>query len=440
MIADIPLEPIERASAAELAALQKQKLTALLELAQQRSSFYREHLQGVSLDRPWSLEQLPTMTKQHLIQHSPPESEALLTGHLESAYVFRSGGTTGSPKFSPFSFEEFRRFTAMFLRTYQAAGLRSSDRVANLFACGSLYASFIFVNRMLEELGSVSFPFTGSATFDVLGRHFELFPINTLMGFPSWVLEVVQKLPSEVIPKIEKIFYAGEHLYAEERHFLQETLPNLRLIASGGYGAVDTGIMGYQCQACAGDAHHILADHVLLEIVDPDTLRPVPDGEEGIILVTTLDRFLMPLIRYDIGDVGRILPGNCECGRTMPRFELLGRNEDLRIGIATVCYDEIMRAVAEHPELTSNLQLLKERVGMKDRLIVKVEVRPDFHGDRGALAKSFESAIYRHKPDLDKLVHGEHIHPLRVGLFYLGEIPRVPVTGKVRRIVDLTLE
>lgn len=437
---DIPLEGIERASGAELVALQAQKLVTLLELAKSRSNFYSEHLSDIDLERSWFLADLPILKKQHLVQHSPPESEALLTGPLESAYVFRSGGTTGTPKFSPFSFDEFRRFTLMFLRAYGAAGLRSSDRVANMFVSGSLYASFIFVNRCLEELGCVNFPFTGSAPIDVIGRNLELFPINTLMGIPSWVLEVVQKLPPTALSKIEKIFYAGEHLYAEERQYLHDLLPNLRLIASGGYGAVDTGLMGYQCHACEGDVHHTLADHVLLEIVDPVSRRPLRDGEEGIILVTTLDRFLMPLIRYDIGDIGRMVPGACACGRTMPRFELLGRNEDLRIGIATVGYDELMKAVGEHHELTSNLQLIKERDGMKDRLIVKVEVRPEFQGDRGTLARSLEAAIYRHKPDLQKLVQNEHVRPLKVALFYLGEIPRVPVTGKVRRIIDRTLE
>ena len=440
MISDVPLDPSETVTASELVALQARKLEALLELAKSRSRFYQAHLKTLNLERSWFLEALPVLTKHHLIAHTPPESEDLLTGPLESAYVFRSGGTTGQPKFSPFSFEEFRRFTAMFLRTYQAAGLRSSDRVANLFACGSLYASFIFVNRCLEELGCVSFPFTGSAPFDVVGRNMELFPINTLMGFPSWVLEVVQRLPRTVLPKVEKIFYAGEHLYEEERSFLFESLPNLRLIASGGYGAVDTGLMGYQCPHCTGNVHHALADHVLLEIVDPATFQPVPEGEEGSILVTTLDRFLMPLIRYDIGDRGRIIPGNCACGRSLPRFELLGRNEDLRIGIATVGYDEVMRAAADHPELSSVLQLIKQREDMKDQLIVKVEVRPDFHGDRSDLARSFEASIYRHKPDLEKLVLGEHIHPLKVALFHLGEIPRVPVTGKVRRIIDQTLD
>lgn len=431
-----PLEAIETADPGELAALQARKLDTLLALARARSPFYRRHLGAEGT--PFL--ELPPLTKDLLVHHSPPESSELLTGPLASAYVFRSGGTTGAPKFSPFSFEEFRRFTRMFLRTYGAAGLRSTDRVANLFVVGSLYASFIFVNRLVEEMGCTSFPFTGNAPAETVARHLELFPINTLMGISSWVLEVVQKLPEAVRPRIEKIYYAGEHLYPEERLYLHDHLPNLQIIGSGGYGAVDSGLMAYQCEACEGSMHHVLADHVLLEIVDPVSLRPVGADESGILLITTLDRTLMPLVRYVIGDLARWVPGSCPCGRTMPRFELLGRNDDLRIGISTVGYDEVMAAVAEHAQLTSNLQLVKEREGMKDRMIVRIEVRPEFTGDRAPLLASLTAALLRHKPDLAKLIASEHVHPLGVELHDLGAIPRVPVTGKVRRTLDRTLE
>lgn len=439
MIDDIPLEASEGLDRDALAALQHRKLQHVLRLAKERSPFYGRHLAGVDLDGAWSLTGVPSLSKDLLIAHSPPESTELLTGELAAAYVFRSGGTTGSPKFSPFSVEEFRRFTALFMRTYGAAGLRPSDRVANLFASGSLYASFVFINRLLEEMGCVNFPFTGNAPADVVGRHMELFPINTLMGFPTWLLEVVQRLGPDAKAKIEKIFYAGEHLYPEEQAYLREHLPHLRVLASAGYGAVDTGIMGFQCPHSTGSVHHVHADHVLLEIVDSLTLRPVDADEEGMLLVTTLDRFLMPIIRYAIGDRARWVEEPCACGRTSPRFSLLGRNDDLRIGYATVAYDEIMRAVADHPQLTSTVQLIKEREGMRDRLSVHAEVRSEFEGDREALSSDLKASVFRHKPDLKKLVQTGHIHDLTVVVHALGEIPRVPVTGKVRRTVDRTL-
>lgn len=440
MIPDIPLEAPERLDRNSLAALQRTKLQHLLRLAKERSPFYGRHLAGVDLTGDWSLAAVPPLTKDLLIAHSPPESSELLTGELEAAYVFRSGGTTGSPKFSPFAYDEFRNMAAVFLRTYGAAGLRSTDRVANLFASGSLYASFVFINRLLEEMGCVSFPFTGNAPAEVVGRHLELFPINTLVGFPTWLLEVVHRLSPEAQAKIEKIFYAGEHLYPEEYAYLRERLPSLKVLASAGYGAVDTGIMGFQCPHSTGSVHHVHADHVLIEIVDPATWRPVEGEEEGSLLITALDRFLMPIIRYEIGDRARWVPEPCACGRTLPRFALLGRNDDLRIGYATVAYDEVMRAVADHPELTSTVQIIKEREERRDRLILQAEVRPGFEGDQESLSSALKASLFRHKPDLEKLVGTGHVHDVTVVVRALGEIPRMPVTGKVRRTVDRTLE
>ncbi len=440
MIPDIPLEAQETLAPDALAELQRSKLQHLLRLAKERSPFYARHLAGLDLDGAWSFDAVAPLTKDLLVSHSPPESTELLTGELAAAYVFRSGGTTGSPKFSPFSYDEFRRITGMFLRTYGAAGLRSTDRVANLFAAGSLYASFVFINRLLEEMGCVSFPFTGNAPAEVVGRHMELFPINTLIGFPTWLLEVVQRLSPEAQAKIEKIFYAGEHLYPEEHAWLHERLPNLKVLASAGYGAVDTGIMGFQCPHSTGSVHHVHADHILFEIVDPVTRRPVEGDAEGSILITTLDRYLMPIIRYEIGDRARWVTEPCACGRTLPRFALLGRNDDLRIGYATVAYDEVMRAVVDHPELTSTVQIVKEREDKRDRLILQAEVRPGFEGDRETLTTALKASLFRHKPDLAKLVSTGHVHDVTVVVQELGQIPRMPVTGKVRRTVDRTLE
>lgn len=439
MIGDIPLEAVETLSPDALAALQREKLAALVKRAQNHSPFYRDHLKGIDADAAFDLEAIPPLTKDLLVQNSPPVSDALLTGPLAGAYVLRSGGTTGSPKFSAFSNDEFRQVTDLFKRTYGAAGLRSSDWVGNLFVAGSLYSSFVFINRVIEEMNCVNFPFTGNAPAETVAQNMGRFSINTLMGIPSWVLEVVQKLPEEVLPKIQKIFYGGEHLYVEERTWLHDRLPNLQVIASGGYATVDTGLIGFQCPHGDGAVHHVHSDHVLFEVIDAATYQPLPEGEEGLVLVTELDRFLMPTIRYAVGDMARMVPGDCPCGRTFPRFELLGRNDDLRIGIATVAYDEVIRAVAELPELTTNVQLVKERDLMKDRLTVKVEARPGYTGDRADLAWRLRAAVLRHKPDLAKLIQTGHVLDLGVSVFDLGEIPRVPVTGKVKRTLDRSL-
>lgn len=432
-----PFDATERLDAESAGRLVDAKLVELVALAQARSPFWREQLGDARVSGRGDLAALPVLHKDTWMAAGPPHSEANLTRPLGDAYVFRSGGSTGDPKFSVFSTEEFRRFVTYFLRSYQAAGLAPTDRVANLFACGSLYASFVFVNRMLEELGALNFPFTAACPADVVARHVRLFGINTLLGFPSWLLQVAGALAEDGL-RIEKIFYAGEHLYDEERRYLHETL-GATVIASAGYGAVDTGLMGYQCPHATGGVHHVLADHTYLEFVDPETLQPVPDGHEGLLLVTNLDRTLQPILRYNIGDMGRLIPEPCACGRTAPRFELLRRGDDvLRIGYANVTYDEMAAVIAGVPGLSATVQMVKRREGMRDQLGFRFEVADPGAMDPVEVAALLTARISAAKPDIGKLFATEYIHPLHLEFLPPGGIPRLPVTGKFKRTVDLS--
>ncbi|HEY9722702.1 MAG TPA: AMP-binding protein [Oscillatoriaceae cyanobacterium] len=430
-------DPEESLSPEALGELIDGKLAQLVAIATERSPFYRERFAGLTVRGRADLPHVPVLDKDSFMAASPPRGEATLTGPLSGAYVFRSGGSSGEPKFSVFSVEEFRRFVHFFMRAYTAAGLEASDRVGNLFAAGSLYASFVFVNRFLEELGVLNFPFSTTASAEVVADHVRLFGINTLVGFPSWLLQVAERLAAEGL-KIEKVFYAGEHLYEEERRFLRERL-GCRVIASAGYGAVDTGLMGYQCEAATGSVHHVLADHVYLEIVDPETFAPLPDGEEGLILVTNLDRTRQPVIRYNIGDLGRMVPGACPCGRTSPRFELRRRGDDvLRIGYANVTYDEVSAAFARFPELTATVQMVKEREERRDKLGFRIEVRELERLDRASLSGRLTEALAEAKPDIGKLLASGYIHPIGFEFLPPGGIPRLPVTGKFKRTLDLS--
>lgn len=432
---------MERLGWPEIETIASIKLTSLLEIARARSPFYRDRLSRLPIHEPNILTSLPVLTKEDLVQHSPPESDALLTGPLEAAYLFRSGGTTGAPKFSPFAFSEFRHWVEIFKRTYGAAGLSPDDRVANLFVSGSLYASFVFINRMIEEMGCLNLPFTASAPPETVSAQVERFEVNVLMGIPSWIMEVVAAFTPGAAEKVTKIFYGGEILYPEEREWLHSRLPNLKVIASGGYAAVDAGMMAYQCPSSKGGIHHVHADHVILELVDPETFQPVAPGEVGTILVTTLDRHLMPLIRYQIGDVGRWVEGDCPCGRQMPRFELLGRGDDsLRIGIATVGVEEIMPAIAQVPGLSTHAQIIKDRIDRKDQLTVRVERVPDASDPNDELAAKLGEQVRLHKPDLAKLEATGYVLPLRVEVLDPNGIGRVAVTGKIRRVVDRSRE
>ncbi|MEW6281033.1 MAG: AMP-binding protein, partial [Candidatus Eremiobacterota bacterium] len=330
-----PFDALDGISHAELARAERDGLLKLSRWARRRVPFYR----GLpELESPERLQQVACLTKDDVARHGPAGSMELLAGPLRRAVVFQSGGTTGNPKYAAYSHRDYRRLCRTTGRTLWAPGLRSEDRCANMFAVGELYASFLTIHRGLEEVGAASFPFTFHAPQDQVYEALPRFRINTVMGLATQMVRLCDRVLQEGRPdiRIRKLFYAAEHLYPEDRQRLQEEL-QLEVIATAGYGAVDVGMIGYQCPSCPGSVHHVLGGSVVLEILDEagNVLRE--PGASGQLVVTSLERYLQPVVRYRVGDLGRWVEGDCPCGRASPRFELLGRGDDtLRIGYETV--------------------------------------------------------------------------------------------------------
>lgn len=416
-----------------------EKLDRLLSLARAHSSLHRARLAavppGVALGRE-ALPFIAPLDKDAWVAASPPRSNDALTGPLSAAHVFRSGGSTGDPKFSIYSHDEFNATMPLFRRTYGSAGLAPGDRVANLFAAGGLYASFKFVDRMLEAMGCLNFPYTAAADPEVVADGVVRFGLNVLVGFPSRLLQVAPVIAARG-GQIEKIYYAGEHLHPADRERLAGWL-NTHVIASAGYGAVDSGLMGHACEASVGGQHHVLADHVWLEVVEPETFQPVPAGEAGTLLVTHLDRLLHPVIRYQVGDAARFLPGPCACGRTTPVFELLGRTDDaLRLGYATVTRTEVLQAFDTVAALGQAVQLVKQRVEGREALRIRVEVSNPVGEPQ--LAERLLNALLGAKPDLKKMVESGNLALPIIEVLPENGIPRLAVTGKFKGTLDETL-
>lgn len=399
-----------------------------------RSPFFAESVRGLPPTLE-SLARLPLTDRDAYREASPPLSEAALTGPLAAATIFRSGGTSGEPKFAAYAERDVEAFVPLFAACYRAAGLRETDRVGNVFAAGSLYASFVLVTRFLSSFGAVNFPMTTAMAPEAVAGHAKAFGINALLGFPSWLMQVAEAFAEAGVP-LEKVFYAGEPLVPEEARYLKEAL-GVRVIGSAGYGAVDSGLMAFQCEPMAGTSvHHVLSDAVVLELLDPGTLAPLAEpGVPGLIAVTHLERLLHPVVRYPTGDLGAWEAGPCACGAASPRFALLGRGDDqLRIGYATVSYGEVAPPLSELPGLSGAVQMIKQREARRDRLVFAVERgRGEPPPDLEALARE---AVFRAKPDLRKLVETGYVWPLAFRFLPPGGLPRQPVTGKLKRTLD----
>ncbi|MBD0989924.1 acyl-CoA reductase [Klebsiella michiganensis] len=273
---------------------------------------------------PPVLTALPIMDKTDFLQHSSAQ------------LFFRSGGSSGVPKLAGFTYRDYRRQMQAAAAGMFAAGLDPArDKVLNLMYAGNLYGGLLSFFTVLEMLEVTHLPMGGPHDDDYheIARTIVNQGVTTLIGMPSTLYQLFTR--EEAILRdyggIQKLLLGGEHMGAAQRDYIHGF--GVKTIRSALYGSVDAGPLGHACAHCPDGIFHLMTDIQWLEIVDPLDDRPVAPGEAGRLLFTSTAREGQKVIRYDIGDMGRWLPGECPCGAPSPRFELLGRHGSLvRIG------------------------------------------------------------------------------------------------------------
>jgi phenylacetate-coenzyme A ligase PaaK-like adenylate-forming protein len=413
------------------------RLDDYVRYARERVPFYRDRLSAYDAAAEHPLAGVPVLESAALRELLPPQSGALLARPDVPYNVFQSGGTTGHPKTTLFSHDELDGLTLPNARGFYALGLSREDRVCNLFAVGGLYMTFIHINRMLQEYGCMNFPFSNHTPVDFVHGVVRLFSINCIAGITSIALACLRGMADLGLDgiRIEKLFTGGEHIYEADARDVRERF-GTRLIAAPGYGTVDTWYIGYQCLSCPLGVFHAHDDQTYTEIVNEETLAHCPPGEAGSLYATPFPRRLTPVVRYRVGDRASWIAQPCPCGRTTPRFRLLGRADDvLRIGFDSVDYAYVQEKVLAIRSLSGTVQMKKEREAGRDRLVVRVETAAD-PGEHAALAAALTAAIVEGRPSLRHFIHEGTVWPVRVEVLAPGALERNPRTGKLARVVD----
>ncbi|MGW1077504.1 acyl-CoA reductase [Streptomyces sp. NPDC002537] len=349
----------------------------------------------------------------------------------DAELYFRSGGSSGTPALSLFSYDDYDTQMHAAARGLLAAGYDPAhDRTANLFYCGGMYGSFISFFSILERLGGVQLPMAAGtdhrATAETLVAH----RADTLFGMPSYLWQLLHEEADllRAYGGIRKIFYGGEHFTAEQRRTLTETF-GVEVVRSITYGSTDLGPLGYQCAESDGSVHHLHADLHTLEILDTGSDRPVAPGETGRLVFTTRARRGQDLGRYVIGDLGRALPGRCPCGSHAPRFELLGRLGDvMRVATYFLNHRRFVAIVEERLRYSGELQILLAGGDRRESLTVRVE--------RGTVpADAVRETLLGDYPELRSAV-SEGLLDFTVEAVPGAEFVRTATSGKLRTVVD----
>lgn len=302
------------------------RLEFLLDFAKSHVPFHRRR----APEEHRRLEQWPLMSKHDIEAYPLDKSKDLLGPQGDGGFVAASGGTTAKPTYVYYSHPELSALVANMGRHFMANGIEPGDGVVNYFRAGDMWSAFILIDRTMSALPVTLYPLGHTPRMDYAAEVFNSFKPNVIIGTPSAILDFARyctEHQSEV--RIDKVYYAGEPMAAAAEKLLASAW-GCRLVRSAGYASTDVGSIGWQCPHCKAGEHHAF-DDTLVEIVD------------GEIVVTSLSRLAMPIIRYRTGDRGKWIAPPCGCGGGAPMFKLLGRFDNLiLIWGFRIFYDEIV--------------------------------------------------------------------------------------------------
>jgi phenylacetate-CoA ligase len=275
-----------------------------------------------------------------------------------------------------------------------------------------------------------TFGFAGNSTPETFVDVWRKFHINAVEGIPTYLVPFLRKAKElERRLTLETVVYAGWPMSAADYEWLKSGLKVRRI--SSVIGANDGGQIGYQCEHMRGPLHHTIDEFNWIEVVD-EKGRPVREGETGRILITSLLKFAYPLIRYAVGDAGRIVEGACACGRPARRFELLGRCDDLVwVGNMMLRQRDVVAALRGLP--IAALQIAARGSADGESLAVRLETPA---GKSPEMEGRIRRALLRGVNKLKERLDDGSLRELALSLHKPGELPRNPRTGKLKSPVD----
>jgi phenylacetate-CoA ligase len=393
---------LETMSRSELEALQLERLQKTVNHCM-NSPFYQKKFKelGITPDDIKTLDdvrKLPFTTKEDLRENYP--FGICCVPMKDCVRLHSSSGTTGNPTVVLHSQKDLEEWANAVARCLWMVGSRPEDVFQNSAGYGMFTAGLGF-QYGAEKVGMLTVPAAAGNTTRQI-KFIKDFGTSVLHAIPSYASRIYEVMKDEGVDprkdtKLRVLCIGAEPHSEEQRKRIEE---NLGVKAYNSYGISE--MMGpgvaFECQEQNG--LHIWEDYFIVEIIDPVTLEPVPDGELGELVLTTINRDAMPLLRYRTRDLTRILPGDCPCGRHHKRLaRLQGRSDDMIILKGVNIFPiQIEKILLKFKELSTDYLITLETKNSNDTMTVEVELSQLFTDDYNHL-QSLEREITRQLKD-----------------------------------------
>jgi len=372
------------------------------------------------------IRKLPFMYKEDLRENYP--TKMFTVPNREIVRFHASSGTSGKPTVVGYTKNDVDYWTEALARSLTSIGVGSDDILQVSYGYG-LFTGGLGLHYGAEKVGASVVPTSTGNT----ERQLELMQdlnVTVIACTPSYIIhmnDVAKKMGIDIRKDtcLKKAILGAEPWSESMRRHIESSMG---IRAYDIYGTSEqAGPMFSECECCKGI--HIGGDIMYVEILDPETGEPMPEGEEGEMVVTMLKKEAMPMIRFKVKDISSLFTGTCECGRTSPRLsKITGRSDDMLIirGI-NVFPSQIEFTLLRIPEIGDQYMIIVTRDGALDNVTLQVEIKPEAFSDKVGDMIKLRSHI---ESELKKYLN----IAVTVELKSPGELPRFE--GKAKRVID----
>jgi len=411
--------------------LQWERLQAIVARAAERVALYRTRFQECGLSPGGlaglaDLARLPFTTKADLRDTYP---FGLFASPMdEIVRLHASSGTTGKPIVVAYTQQDVDVWTSVMVRAFAICGLHHGDIVQNAYGYG-LFTGGLGAHYGAEGLGATVIPISGGNT-DRQIMVMKDFGVTAICCTPSYFLHMIDRAAELDVDIRELPLRVGVFGAEPWTGSMRKRIENLTGVqAFDIYGLSEVIGPGVAIECPEQNGLHIFEDHFYPEVVDPETGQLLPEGQEGELVLTTLSKQAMPMIRYRTRDITALIPGQCPCGRSLRRMKRISRRSDdmLIIRGVNVFPSQVEAALLEVEGTLPHYQIILTRFHGLDQMEVQVEVTPETFSDKIGALEELNGKI------ADAV---EHVLGIRVEVTLVEPHTIQRSEGKAKRVID----
>ena len=404
----------------------------IISYARKNSNYYKNLYKDLPADV--TLKNLPLINQDDFWENCDKYGGSVATRPHEDGQIFKSGGTTGNPKYSLYTTEEWQTMCECSGAVLSKGGLKNGSKIANLFYAGGLYASFLYTYSMLyfAPAKTLVYNLSGNISIEEMVTTILEHQIDCIAGLPSIITKIVSYITENNLTgfAVDTIYFAGETLYQDQRDKISKAFEKNIEFRSIFYASNDGGPIGYFTKDCGFNEHRTLSDLTLIEIIDPDTGEVITEpNRPGALYITSLFKTLIPLIRYPAGDMGEYTEPENVPDR---KFRLLGRsNAAARAGYVSLYPQDIGNVLNKCGIDYFSYQIIAAHNEI-DYFVFKIAVADPTNCN----TEKFLNALFEERPLIKDALKDNTMGEPIVEWCKTTDLEYNPRTGKLKVIID----